>query len=78
MTCGKLHGGGCMRGSNTCYSCSKPGHMMKYCPYMRGLEKGKEKVQSNGPSEKSPSRQRFFALKSMGVGEDPSGDVSGA
>ena len=40
-----------MRGSNACYSCSEPGHMMKDCPYTRGREKGKEKVQPNGPSE---------------------------
>ena len=67
-----------MRGSNTCYSCSKPDHMMKDCPYMRGREKGKEKVQLNGPSIEAPRRQRFFALKSKGVGEDTSSDVSGA
>ena len=24
--CGKLHGGECMRGTNACYSCGKPGH----------------------------------------------------
>ena len=45
---------------------------MKDCPYMRGREKRKEKVQPNGPSEKAPIRQRFFVLKSRG------GDVSGA
>ena len=51
--------------------------MIKICPYMRGREKGKEKVQSNGPSEEVPRRKTFFALKSRGVGEDKSNDVSG-
>ncbi|TMX00358.1 hypothetical protein EJD97_000983 [Solanum chilense] len=74
--CGKLHGGERMRGSNACYSCSKSGHMMNNCAYMRGQRKGKEKVQPNGSSEEAPRRQRLFALKSIGVGEDNSGDVS--
>nr|XP_019070683.1 uncharacterized protein LOC109120888 [Solanum lycopersicum] len=75
--CGKLYGGGCMRGSNACYSCRKTGHMMKDCPYMRGQEKGKEKFQLNVSSEEAPRRQRFYALNSRGVGEDTSGDSSG-
>ena len=49
--------------------------MMKDYPYMRDREKGKEKVQPNGPSEKVPTRQRFFALKCRGLGEDTTGDV---
>ena len=49
--CGKPQGRACRRGSNACYSCSKLGHMMKDCPYMRGQKKGKEKIQSNCPSE---------------------------
>ena len=43
--CGKLHGGKCTRGFNACYSCRKPGYMIKDCQYMRGQEKGKNKVQ---------------------------------
>ena len=65
-----------MIGSNTCYSCGKSDHMIKIFPYMRGREKGKEKVHPNFPSEEVPRMQRFFALKSRGVGEDTSGDVS--
>ena len=42
-----------MRGTNACYSCGKPGHMVKDCPIRRSLEQGKERVQSNGPSEES-------------------------
>ena len=53
-------------------------HMMKDYPYMRGREKGKTKVQPNGPSEEAPRRHRFFVLKSTGVGEVTSGDVSAA
>ena len=75
--CGKLHERGCMRVSNSCYNRSEPGHMMKNCPYMRGREKGKEKVQPNDPSEEAQKKQRGFALNSRGVGEDTSGDVSG-
>ena len=67
MKCGKLHGLECMRGANACYISRKPGHMMKDCPYMRGREKGTEKVQQNVPSEEATRRQRFFALKSRGV-----------
>ena len=52
--------------------------MMKDCPYMRGQEKGKEKVQPTGPTEEVSRRQRFFELKSRGVGEETFGDVSGA
>ena len=74
--CGKLHGGECRRGSNSCYSSRKLGHMMKYCPYIRGQEKGKEKVQPTGPTEEVSRRQRFFELKSRGVGENTSSDVS--
>ena len=29
--CGKLHGGECIMGTNACYSCGKPGHMVKDC-----------------------------------------------
>ena len=65
-----------MMGSNASYDCGKPGDMMKDYLYMRGQEKGKEKVQPNGSSEAAPRRQRLFALKSIGVGEDNSGDVS--
>ena len=64
-----------MMGINACYSCGKLGHMMKDCPNRLGQEKGKEKVQHNSPSENAPRRQRFFALKSRGAGEDTSGDV---
>ena len=42
-----------MRGTNACYSCGKPGHMVKDCPIRRSQEQGKERVQSNGPSEES-------------------------
>ena len=51
---------------------------MKEFPYMRGREKEKEKVQPNGQSEQVPRRQRFIELKSRGIGEDTSSDVSGA
>ena len=54
-----------------------PGHMVKDCPIRRSQEQGKERVQSNGPSEEAPRRQRFFALKSRGVEEGTSGQVSG-
>ena len=63
-------------GTNACYSCGKPGHMVKDCPIYRSQEQGKERVQSNGPSEEAPRRQRFFALKSGGAGKDTSGEVS--
>ena len=39
---------------------------MKDCPNMRSQEQGKERDQTNGPSEEAPMRQRFFALKSGG------------
>ena len=55
--CGKLHGGECMRGTNACYICGKLGHMVKDCPIRRSQERGKERVQSNGPSEEAPRRQ---------------------
>ena len=58
--CGKLHRGEYKRGSNACYSSGKPGHMIKYCLYTRGREKGKKKVQSNC---EVPRRKRFIALK---------------
>ena len=74
--CGKLHGGECMRGTNACYSCGKPGHMVKDCPIRRSQERGKERVQSNGPSEEAPRRQRFFALHSGGAEEETSIEVT--
>ncbi|XP_069150392.1 uncharacterized protein [Solanum lycopersicum] len=74
--CGKLHGGECMRGTNACYICGKLGHMVKDCPIRRSQEQGKKRVQSNGPSEEAPRRQRFFALKSRGAEEDTSGEVT--
>ena len=49
--------------SSACYSCSKPGHMMKGCPNRRIQEQGKERFQPNVPSEKAPRSQRFFILK---------------
>ena len=66
-----------MWGTNACYSCGKPGHMVKDCLIERSQEQGKERVQSNGPSEEAPRRQRFFALKSRGAEEDTSGEVTG-
>ncbi|TMW94542.1 hypothetical protein EJD97_010118 [Solanum chilense] len=75
--CSKLHGGECMMVTNACYSCGKYGHMMKDCPNSRSQEQGKERFQPNCPSEESPRRQQFFALKSKGAGEDTSGEVSG-
>ena len=41
-------------GTNACYSCGKPGHMVKDCPIRRSQEQGNERVQSNGPSEDAP------------------------
>ena len=50
--------------------------MMKDCPNRRSKEQGKEKVKPNGPGEEAPRRQRFFALKSSGIGEGITGEVS--
>ena len=61
--------------TNACYCCGKPGHMAKDCPNRRSQEQGKERVQSDGPSEEAPRRQQFFALKSRCVGEGTSGEV---
>ena len=66
-----------MIGTNTCYKCGKSGHMVKDCLNRRSQEKGKKRVQPNGPSEEAPRRQRFFALKSRGAEEDTSGEVTG-
>ncbi|XP_010327674.1 uncharacterized protein [Solanum lycopersicum] len=33
--CGKLHAGECMMSINACYSCGKPGYMVKDCPIRR-------------------------------------------
>ena len=67
-----------MMGTNACYSCGKPGHMMKDFPIRRSQEQGKERVQSNGQCGEAPRRQQFFALKSRGAGKGTSGEVSGA
>ena len=48
------------------------------CPNRGILEQGKERAQPNGPSEKAPRRQRFFALKFSSAGEGTFGEVSGA
>ena len=50
---------------------------MKDCPNMRSQEQGKERDQTNGPSEEAPMRQRFFALKSRGAREGTSGEILG-
>ncbi|TMX03105.1 hypothetical protein EJD97_018207, partial [Solanum chilense] len=55
--CGKLHGGECMIGTNTCYSYGKSGHMVKDCANRISQEQGKERVQPNGPSEEAPRKQ---------------------
>ena len=52
-----------MIGTNRCYSCGKPCHMVKDFPIRRSQEKGRERVQSNGPMEEDPTRQWFFVLK---------------
>ena len=51
---------------------------MKDFPNRRSQEQGNDRVQPNGPSEESRRRQRFFALKSLGVSKGTSGEVSGA
>ena len=51
--------------------------MVKDCLIRRSQEQGKERVQSNGPSEEAPRRQRFFALKSRVAGEGTFDEVSG-
>ena len=66
-----------MRGTNACYSCGKPGHMVKDCPIRRIQEQGKERFQSNCPSEDETRRQRFFSLKSRGAEEGTFGEVTG-
>ena len=66
-----------MRGSNACLICREPGHMVKNCPNRRSQEQGKERVQPNGPSEEALRMQQFIALKSRGVGEGTSSEVSG-
>ena len=48
---------------------------MKDSPNRRSEQQGKERVQLNGPSEESPRRQRFFALKSRVAGEGTYDDV---
>ena len=65
-----------MMGINACYSCGKPGHMVKDCLIRRSQEQGNERVQPNGPSEEAPRRQRFFTLKSWCAGQGTSGKVS--
>ena len=60
-----------MMGTDTCYSCGKPSHMVKYCSNRRSQEKEKERVQPNCPSEKAPRTKRFFSLKSRGAKEAP-------
>ena len=60
-------------GTNACYSCGKPGHMVKDYPNMRSQEQGKERVQPNGPSEEAPRRQRFFAQSFWVQGKSPLG-----
>ena len=74
--CGKLHGGECIMGTNACYSCGKPGHMVKDCPIRRSQERWKERVLSNGSSKEAPRRQRFFALHSGGAEEETSIEVT--
>ena len=66
-----------MMDTNACYSCGEPGHLVKDCQIRRSQEQGKERVQSNGPSEEAPRRQRFFALTSRGSGEVTFSEVSG-
>ena len=50
--------------------------MMKDCLYMRGREKLNEKVYPTSPSEQSPRRKLFFALKSRGLAEETFVDFS--
>ena len=66
-----------MMGTNACYSFGNPGHMVKDCLIKRSQEQENERVQSNGPSEEAPRRQRFFALKSKDAEEGTSGEVTG-
>nr|XP_010321865.1 uncharacterized protein LOC104647787 [Solanum lycopersicum] len=51
--CDKLHGGECMMGTNACYSCGKPGHMVKDCPIRRSKKQGKERYEIRFPTRKS-------------------------
>ena len=64
-----------MIGTNACYICGKPGHMLKESLIRRSQEQGKEKEKFS--SEEAPSRKRFIALKSRGAGEVISCEVSG-
>ena len=66
-----------MMGTNACCSCGELGHTVKDCLIRRIQEQGKERFQSNCPSEDETRRQRFFSLKSRGPGEGTSGEVLG-
>nr|XP_010313176.1 uncharacterized protein LOC104644722 [Solanum lycopersicum] len=74
--CGKLHGGECMMGTNACYSCGKPGHMVNDCPNRRRQEQGKRKFNLMVQVKRIQGGNNS-SIKSRGAGERNSGEVSG-
>ncbi|XP_060212019.1 uncharacterized protein LOC132639596 [Lycium barbarum] len=76
--CGKLHAGQCRRGSDACFACGQPGHVMRQYP-MRG---GVGIVQHTGSvagssSAVRPSGQGFQTPAGRGRGRSGASSLSG-
>ena len=65
---GKKHCGGCLKGTNNCFSCGKNGHKMRYFPNLKSQDKGSGQSQASGSSD-DQKKNRFYALHSRGKQE---------
>ena len=64
--CGMKHMCEFIFGNNSCYSCGKGFHIVKYCPNLRIQGKGNCRTQPNCPSSETQKRKKIYILKDRG------------
>ncbi|XP_069143301.1 uncharacterized protein [Solanum lycopersicum] len=72
--CRKGHLGECLVGIGNCFSCGKSGHKVRYCPNLKGQDKGRGKSQTSGSNVDASKKNHFYALRSR-VEQETSPDV---
>ncbi|XP_069145457.1 uncharacterized protein [Solanum lycopersicum] len=60
--CGKNNYDDSLVWTNNCFGCGKSGHKVRYCPNLKGQDKGSRKSQACGSDMDPPKKNHFYAL----------------